>query len=612
MAGPPLNPDLPASYQIPGVYGYISLLGAGPAPQNKRVLMLGPKTSAGGWPADVPVRVNNEEDANLGAGQGSELVREWRSMQSHGAIGAEIWACPISMTGTAQSRLITILCMPTSDGANGSPRGAVLDTATNTGALAAGVLSVWICWERFDVVVAQGDLYATIAANLNAEILKKQHLLPCTTGVSTATVTLTMRHPTQAAAVLADLPIVVTYSNEAMRINASLGTVTLATNADADTTQSTGHTLLVTTQTAQYAPGNAETPANAAGGFISAINSANAYPVLAARASGSAVMTLFYNNDRVVNRPQVSTLDGSQTVTPAWGVVSTVGNPDLSNAITNIKKQGAFRLYLVGQLAEATSLGTLASHIEQQGNGVNCKGQVVVFADTRALATAGAIPSGTTPALTASPRYIEGWLPAAPNQAYEYAARMAALIVSEDYLPKNESGALLLTDGIVPMGLPHAAVRATDSDCNSAAISYQMTPLRGNSLNQLEIVLARTTAKPSATVDVRYVYWGQIFTVDWMRDDLRSYLWGLLKGKNIKPNGVPVTSNCTTPEAIVDLVRGRLLYWDGLDYYDGAEALMSYVQGAVNVSNNARVDVALPVRVPAPLEQISLYFQNRA
>jgi hypothetical protein len=305
----------------------------------------------------------------------------------------------------------------------------------------------------------------------------------------------------------------------------------------------------------------------------------------------------------------VSTLDGSQTVTPAWGVVSTVGNPDLSNAITNIKKQGAFRLYLVGQLAEATSLGTLASHIEQQGNGVNCKGQVVIFADTRALATAGAIPSGTTPALTASPRYIEGWLPAAPNQAYEYAARMAALIVSEDYLPKNESGALLLTDGIVPMGLPHAAVRATDSDCNSAAISYQMTPLRGNSLNQLEIVLGRTTAKPSASLDFRYSFWGVALSDDYIRDDLRASLPFFIQGKNLKLYSPPRTQYTTDREAIKAAVASRMVFYDTLDIFDGAENLVDALQAEVNVSLPQRLDVKMPKRFAIPLEQVSVYTQ---
>ena len=82
--------------------------------------------------------------------------------------------------------------------------------------------------------------------------------------------------------------------------------------------------------------------------------------------------------------------------------------------------------------------------------------------------------------------------------------------------------------------------------------------------------------------------------------------------KNIKPNGTPVTTNCTTPDAVKDLVKGRMLFWDGLDYYDGAEALFDYVQGAVNTFNQARIDIALPIRIPPPLEQISLYFQNRA
>lgn len=47
MAQIPLNPDLPSSYQVPGVYVYSSKAGSAPSASNRRVLLLGYKTSAG-------------------------------------------------------------------------------------------------------------------------------------------------------------------------------------------------------------------------------------------------------------------------------------------------------------------------------------------------------------------------------------------------------------------------------------------------------------------------------------------------------------------------------------------------------------------------------------
>ena len=605
----PLNPDLPASYAVPGIYGYISLLGAGPAPLNRRTLFLGLKTSAGAWPADAPIRGNGEDDVTNGAGKGSELIRLFKAFNSQGALGAETWFCPIVLTGTAQTRLIKILAMPTADGHYGSQRGGILDLDTKTGALAAGLMSVWIAWYRFDVVIANGDTYATIAANLNAQIAAYADFLPCTATVSTDTVTLTLRHPTHAAASLADLPIIVSFSNNQvqMYVAAPPGIITLTAAADATPGV---HSLSVTTQTVTYNPASAEAVNTSALNFTAAINAANAFPWAAAQAAATATITGIYQQDRVSNRQTVTTTDASQTVAGTWGVVSTVGNPNLTNALAAIGAQDAYGVWLLGQFGEATSLGTISTKVESLGNGVNCKGSMVVFASSQSLATAGAIPTAAVPALTASPRYVLGYAPAHPNQAYETAARLAARLVGTDYLPQNYAGMTLTTDSSVPYGVPHSAVAMSDADANAAMLSYYMTPVRANSQNQMTIVSGRTTAKPSATVDVRFAWWGTIRTVDFFRDDTRAYLGTLLKGKSLKVYGSPATSNCVTADAIVDLMKARLLYGESLDYFDGALRAMPFVAGAVNINAPARVDLKIPCAEPLPLEQISAYFEQ--
>lgn len=598
MAGVPLNPDLPASYQIPGIYGYISLLGTGPTPQNKRVLFLGLKTSAGSATANVPVRFANEQDCKDLSGTGSEILREYKAFTSQGGQGAETWMCPLEISGTVQTRLIKIMAAPAAGVLGG-----------NTSASSAGVMNVWICGYLASVTIANGDSFNTIASNLNAEILKIEPFLPCTTTVSTDTVTLTLRHATTAAQVLADLPIIVSFSNTAMAVAASFGTITFAGVGDGT---GTGTTLSVTTQSVSFDP-NGLTANQSAAALITAVLAANAFPATAAQTAPAAIVTMFYVNDRVVNRSTIATTDTTQTNTPAWGTVSTVSNLSLTTALTNINAlPEAFSLWLVGALAEATSLGTLSSNIETQANGVNCKGQHVVFCSTKTLATAGAIPTSTTPALTASPRYFMGWCPASPQQEYELAARMAARIIAQDYLPQNYAGMTLTSDGIVPLLLPHTATVPGDSDVNAAMVSYYMTPLRANTQNQLTIISGRTTAKPGASIDVRFIWWGTIMVVDYFRDDIRSYLGGVLSGKSIKRYSAPVTANCVTVESVTDLCYGRMLAWDGLDFLDGAERLREYLAGAINSFLPSRIDINMPLAEPVPLEQVSIYMMQRA
>lgn len=634
----PLNPDLPSSYQIPGIYGYISLLGAGPTPLNRRVNLLGYRTSTGTAAAGTPIRVNNEDDVVLYCGKGSDLHRMYRAFQSQGAVGAEVWVTPMTApSGTVQTRLIKVMAMPSTDGAYGSSFGAVLDTQSKTGALAAGIWTLWICGYRCDCIIANGDTYATIATNMVAEINKVVDFLPYTAANSgTQTITLTARH---AALTAADCPIVSTFTNQtAMYLAASPGTLTLANASHAVNTGSI--ILYCATQSATSAIA-ANTAVNTlAATLVSSINSANNFPLAAAQAAATAIATLFYQNDRVVNWLAAAITPAATittTLAAAWGNeaagLPSSSTPALSQVLTNIKgvsdSGGAFRHWITnftgagsyitdatytqtGSATEYAVMGTISTHIEAEGNGRVCKGQRVFLADSRALATAGAIPTGTSPALTASPRYRLLYVPACPQQALEMAARACAIVVGEDFLPRNYAGKLLTTDSKVPLLGIHPAVAMTDSDANSAMLTYYMTPVRMDTQGRYTIVSGRTTAKPGSSIDVRFVFWGTIDVVDYFRDDLRSYLGGLLQGKSIKAYSQPVSTNCVTPDAVRDLCFGRALTWDGLDYYDGAARLKDYFAAGINSFVPSRIDVAVPLAEPVPLEQVSLYFMQVA
>jgi phage tail sheath gpL-like len=277
--------------------------------------------------------------------------------------------------------------------------------------------------------------------------------------------------------------------------------------------------------------------------------------------------------------------------------------------LNQISKLDAFRIW-VTDFVDSTSLSTLYSYIEQQANGRIQKGQDLVFCDTERLTTAGAIPVSTTPQLTTSPRYFLNWCSAIPQQGYEIAARVAAIITSQDYLPFNFMSAELKTTPNVPLLLPDPAVRPTDLDINAAIGTYFMTPIVVDSQQRLVISTGRTTAKPSAQIDARFAYWGLILTLDYFRDDLGAFLFERIKGKNIKLYSDPNTSNVITIEGVKGLIISRMFTWENLDLLDGADQLKDLVAVSQNPQNPSRVDATLPLRVPVPLEQIGIFAQQ--
>lgn len=613
----PQNPDLPISYQVPGVYVFLSRAGAAPPATARRILFLGYKTSAGSAPAGTPKRILSEDDVINFAGKGSDLHRMVRAFLAQStSSGADLWILPMTApSGAAQTRLVTFLQ---------APSGAELGTG-GTGAAAAGFVTVWICGYRFDTQIATGDTFATIASNVCAQIQANQDNLPCTASVVGATVTLTMRH---AALTSADLPIIVTFSNTTMGLAASPGTVTFATTAAADGTA----TLGIATQVATSSFSSGALVAAIGAGMVTAVNNASAFPVTAAQTAPSASLTLFYVADRVFNWAYTSiTTAATTTMTPAWGTnasgLPSSATPSLSTVLTTIGAQQAYKLWVspftgagsviaatgqtqTGSTSDYSVLGTLSNHIETQGNGLSCKGQVLLLTDTRALATAGSLPTGTTPLLTASPRYFLCWAPALPQQAVEVSARVASLIALHlDYPAFNYAGQALLTDSRSPFLLPHEAVRPSDSDCNAAMLTYFMTPLRSNDNGQLAIMSGRTTAKPTASLDFRYAWWSVQLADDFIRDDLMATIPAAIAGKSLKNYSPPHSQFTTTADAVRTAVASRIQYYDSLDIFDGADSLLPGLASEVNMSLPSRVDVKLLKRFAIPAEQVSVYSQ---
>ena len=143
-------------------------------------------------------------------------------------------------------------------------------------------------------------------------------------------------------------------------------------------------------------------------------------------------------------------------------------------------------------------------------------------------------------------------------------------------------------------------------------LTYFMTPLRSNDSGQMAVVSGRTTAKPSASLDFRYSFWGVALADDYIRDDLRASLPVVIAGRNLKNYSQPRTQFTTNADAILTSIASRMKYYDSLDIFDGADSLIPGLAAEVNTSLPSRIDVKLLKRFAIPAEQVSIYTQLAA
>jgi len=617
-----LNPDLPISVQLPGVYVYLNLIGAAPAPAPTRVLFLGYKTSSGVANAGTLKRLNSEEEVISEYGTGSPLHRMFRTFVAQGGAktGAELYAMPLNApSGSAQTKFIKVL---------ESPTGAVVGSS-GTAASAAGYWTVWIAGKQFDSVISNGDTYATVMQNMVSQIQADQDFLPCTAAYSGGQIVLTSR---VAALVGADFPVAVKFSSSAMLLSASPGTMTFGGAASGGGTSKISN---YQDWSASATIVNLDAATASSTGLVTAINASTATPIKAAEPNPkTGAITLYYVPERPLNFLAGSITAGiTQTLTPSIGTsasgLPSASTPALGTILDSLKTSNVFRLWVtdftgqggyvtdasLSQFGSATSyadMGTLASHlIDQNGGGMGQgKGQNLIWGYTSGLAYAGAVHTGTTPNLTITPLTFPLWCRSSPMPALDLAARAAAIICAKiDYPPFNYAGQVFVTDSRTPMMLPHEAVRASDSDTNAALASYFLSPVRVNGNGQLEIVSGRTSAKPSASIDRGYAFWGFQLTDQAVRDRLLATMGQVISGKNLKLYGASVSDFTVTTEAIQTAVGTEMAQMDALGWIDGSDGLLSAIEVRRNMAAPARVDIKMPKRFPYPVEQLSIVAQ---
>src|SRR5262245_30622231 len=106
-------------YRVPGAYAEI-LFAQGPASAAagvRQVVLVMPKLSAGTWTANTMYRVNNEKEAEDGAGAGSPLHRAARKFLRVNK-DAKLWAVPYAETsgGTPVAATGTVTLTGTASG----------------------------------------------------------------------------------------------------------------------------------------------------------------------------------------------------------------------------------------------------------------------------------------------------------------------------------------------------------------------------------------------------------------------------------------------------------------------------------------------------------------
>lgn len=536
----------------------------------KALHLMGYKAAAGSQPVDTPIQVISQSDANTYFGRGSDLARLYAAAVAQVGPGViDIYCTAITASGTAQTRKI-VMAGP---------------------ATAAGSVDVYICGYRASTQVANGDTNTAISANMLVE-LNKLLDVPCTFTDSAGTITVTYRH---ACANGKDLPIIVNIIG-ATGVTASPGTCTYV----AASGSSTGTTSLRIGATTISITNTLDQSANSIATAMAAAINGGAYPITASAATST--VTALYATDRVVNQLAGTTTATSLTITDSFGTAAS-GAPTITTALSNIAAQRSYRCWATS-FDDATTLGTISTHIELYADGLNQKGQKVHVASTLKLATAGALPTDPSPALTASPRYVVDWSPDHPQQAYELAARTAAMVAVEDYYPRNYDGKELKTRGTVPLMAPHAVSRPTPSDQNSALHTYYMTPIIVDPASNKQVVLrGRTTSNSS---DQRLWDWSFIDTIDYYRYDLGIFLGGRFKGKSYKVTGTPHSINTITNQSVEDAAYERLKTYDDNDLFDDIESLKDSITANQDPVVPTRINLYIPMRPPINLHQIGV------
>ncbi len=603
----PVNPNIPPGYELPGVFTSFLLADPGATAPNNKALLFGYVTP--GAPADLntPFLPVTQDVANAKCGHGGAMLARVfaaaRAQLGPAGVGAELWCVPIAEPsgGTAATHLIKFMSEPVFSTVNGK-----WQLGAGTAASKAGTGRIFIGprlvanfgWRK-------DDDYAAVAAAAKTAMDKAASaasLEVTSAHGGTATLTLTDRHKGKHGNYL---PIRVDL-DPGCDVAASPGTIAFTGSAGASGTA----TLLfngLASKPCTYAITNGDANTVSGTGLLGAIN-AKAFPVLAAEpAVASGTITLFFRPERWVHLISISLASVTvQTAAVAAGTAG-AGDPDISEALTTLASDPAtaYRAWSVFWF-DTTNWSTTATHVEGQAISPIEKGQTVHGADTRDVTTVGALTSATTPTLKSSPRYVVDWAQGVPMRPWEVSARTAVMVAAGQRPSLNFNFTNLRGSDDSPVAAAPRADRPTQDELNTGCATYGLCPIATGAAGLPQVLLSRTTYNPVGYNDRKLVKWSCILTLDYYRQDLKAYLFGLFgEDKKIKAVSPARTFYSVDTPGVKEAVYRKMKEWDDRDLYDGAEQSRDAIKAGV-LESPTRINVALPMRPPADLDQLSV------
>jgi phage tail sheath gpL-like len=587
-----INSDLPLSWRKHGVYVQINANSPGAGTNNiaKRLLLLGERNSSGAqFGANAVYQATSEQDVIDNSGRGSTVHLEYLAALSQvggGVIDTFVGHVDEASAGTA----------------------AIWPFVVSGTATGAGQLDLYVAGRKASVGFVSGDTAATIAGLLEDE-LDLLTDLPVVFNVSTATITGTHRHK---AAHGEDVPFMV-YVTPGKGIKIGPGDAVFNTSATgAGSVRITNGT---TTITAALSGG--EAAADVAAALNTAINLTDG-PFTSS--VSTVTLSVFYANNKVIRRTSAKVITSTGT-TINWNGAGAIaagteapagtvglGSPTLTTLLSNIAAQKPGYGRWVSPWSDVTTLGTLATHIELYSDGTRLRNQVLHTCSTTALATAGAIPTGTTPALTSSMRYAVHWFADAPQLGFEYSARTAAARAGNDRPARNWDGYALKTTTSVPLLAPPLGQRSLDTDINAAINTYFLSPLTySDATGKTVIEFGRTASNSSDRV---LHDWSCIDQLDKQRarlvDDGTARFFSEEGGTSYVVSGVPFSEGVVDTDAIEDWVYEETVDFEREGFFNGADAVKDGIRATPNIADPARIDVVYTATVIVPIHQLSI------
>ena len=590
------NPDLPLSWRRPGTYISINLNNPGSAP-GVRLLLMGEQDSSAQRAANSLYRANAESDVVGGAGANSVLRAMYNSVITQvGAGTCEVWIGQTAENGagTAATHQHKII---------GTPTGS-------------GMITWLFCGKSASVGFASTDTPTTIGTALAAAATAAFNTLPVTSVASVAgLITMTLK---QKAAWGEDMPSQF-YVTPGKGVSIGHDFVFTSNAVGAGTAQ-----ITVGRNTFSFVLAGGETPTQIAAGLAALIVGDGPLAIPAATPVAGD-LTVIYQNDYPIHRVAgkiitstgttitVNTLAPVAAGTNAPAGISGSGVPSVTTLVANIDAQGvAFKAW-APVWNDAATLGALDSTLENEGGGGGGqqRGQTLNAGSTDALATAGAIPPATSPALTASVRGRLFWVAMeAANPAWQFTARIAASQAVNGRPNRNFNGLILKSSSADPLiGPSSAASISPPSDINSAINTYFMAPVVWNpQLGSFIVEHARTT---SNSQDRRLHKWSLIHQLDAQRDYIRTAINAAMTtadgtGVSLMISGNPFSEGIVTLADFEDIVYRCTVEMEKLGFYDGADALKSGIKAVPNQSDPGRIDIIYTASALVDVDQVSM------